>query len=80
VTGYLSIFLFFTSKIFRYIFSILFSCLCGFLAFAIGQSIEKSSGTTGWVLAFVAFTVSLLANKEHFSFLKNATISEYEVG
>ena len=50
------------------------------MAFAIGQSNEKSSDTTAWVLAFVAFTVSLLANKDHFRFLKNATISEYEVG
>ena len=50
------------------------------MAFAIGQSIEKSSDTTAWVLAFVAFTVSLIANKDHFSFLENARLSEYEVG
>ena len=71
--------LFFANKIFRYSFSILFSLVWALAAFIVGQFIEKSSDTTAWVFSIVAFGISLLAHKRHFSFLKGAERYEYEV-
>lgn len=73
------IFLFFSNRIFRYSFSILFSFIWGWAAFLLGQSIEKASDTTAWVFAIIAFGICLLAHKDHFSFLKGARRYEYEV-
>ena len=75
----LFIFLFFANKIFRYSFSILFSLVWALAAFVIGQFVESSSDTTAWVFGIVAFAISLLAHKRHFSFLKDAQYYEYEV-
>jgi len=70
--------LFFANKIFRYTFSILFSFIWGTAAFLAGQYLEKTSDTTAWVLAVLAFGISLWAHKDHFSFLKSAKLYEYE--
>ena len=75
----LFIFLFFSNKIFRYSFSILFSLVWALAAFIMGQFVEKSSDTTAWVFGILAFGISLLAHKRHFSFLKGAQHYEYEV-
>ena len=73
------IFLFFHNRIFRYSFAILFSFIWGWAAFLIGQSIEKASDTTAWVMAIIGFGFSLLAHKDHFAFIKGARRYEYEV-
>lgn len=72
-------FLFFANKIFRYLFSILFSTIWATGAFLAGQYLEKTSNTTAWVIAILAFVISLWAHKEHFSFLKGAKLYEYEI-
>src|SRR3954452_9176477 len=64
--------LFFANRAFRYLFSITFSLVWGFLAYTIGQAIERTSDTTAWVFMALAFAISLGAHKDHFDFLKSA--------
>jgi uncharacterized sodium:solute symporter family permease YidK len=80
IAGYtISVFLFYANKFFRYVFSIFFSLFWGLAAFLIGVTIEKTTDTTAWVFAFLGFSFSLLAHKEHFAFHKEAVRCEYEV-
>lgn len=74
----LIVYLFFAYKFFRYSFSILFSFGWAFGAFLVGQKFEKSSDTTAWVFAFIAFCFCLWAHWDHFDFLKSAKVYEYE--
>ncbi len=70
--------LFFKVKIFRYIFSVLFSLGWAAGAFMAGESIDKSSDATAWVFAVIAFALSIWAHWDHFTFLKDAKVYEYE--
>lgn len=70
--------LFFKVKIYRYIFSILFSVGWAVVAFLAGESIDKSSDTTAWIFAAIAFALSIWAHWDHFTFLKKAKVYEYE--
>ncbi len=77
-TSFLFVILFFANKIFRYLFSILFSLGWALAAFAVGVSIETKTDTTAWVFAIIAFALSLWAHWNHFTFLKQARVYEYE--
>lgn len=68
----------FKIRFFRYIFSILFSLVWTAGAFMAGESIDKSSDTTAWVFAAISFALSIWAHWDHFTFLKNAKVYEYE--
>lgn len=70
--------LFFKIRLFRYIFSILFSVGWAIGAFIAGESIDKNSDTTAWVFAAIAFALSIWAHWDHFTFLKDAKVYEYE--
>lgn len=72
------VYLFFQFRIFRYLFSILFSLGWATGAFLIGQQIEKSSNTTGWVLSIVTFAIAIWLHYDHFDFLRKTTVYEYE--
>ena len=71
--------LFFANSIFRYLFSILFSLGWALLAFVAGVSVETKSDTTGWVFAIITFAMSIWAHWDHFNFMKQAQVYEYEV-
>ena len=58
---FFSILLFFSTKIFRYLFSVFFSLIWGLAAFVLGQFIETSSDTTASMFGFLAICFSLLA-------------------
>lgn len=58
-------FLFFRIRLFRYIFSIIFSLAWGFVALAIAFMLTKSN-VSPWILSVVVFGLGLLAHKGHF--------------
>lgn len=72
------VYLFFQFRIFRYLFSTIFSLGWATGAFLVGQQIEKTSNTTGWVLSIVAFAIGLWLHYDHFDFLRKTTVYEYE--
>jgi hypothetical protein len=72
------IYAFFEWRIFRYIVTVLFSMTYGFIAYAIGRKMDEEDFTAGVVLAFVVYFISLAAHKDHFDFLSNAKLIEYE--
>jgi len=69
---------FFQYRIFRYLFSLLFSLGWATGVFLIGQQIEITSNTTGWVLSIVAFAIAIWLHYDHFDFLRKTTVYEYE--
>src|SRR5438270_13999927 len=71
--------LFFANRIFRYLFSIVFSFVWGFLAFVIWGSIDSTSNNIAWGFMALAFAISLAAHQDHFYFLKRAKRYEYEI-
>jgi len=71
--------LFFANIIFRYLFSILFSLGWALLAFVAIVSLETKSDATAWVFAIIAFAMSIWAHWDHFNFIKQARLYEYEV-
>jgi hypothetical protein len=71
-------FLFFRVRIFRWLVALAFSAGWGFLAFGIGQTIDRKSGTTSIILGISAFIYLLWLHKDHFDFLKDSDIIEYE--
>ena len=71
-------FLFFTFSIFRYIFSILFSLVWAAVFYLIGRKFDHASDTTACVFAIIAFCFCIWAHWDHFRFLKNAKVYEYE--
>lgn len=77
-TLFLLIFLFVSSRIFRYIFSIIFSLGWASAAFFVGHSIDKKSDITSWVFALLAFAICIWAHYDHFKFIKDAKVYEYE--
>lgn len=58
-------FLFFRIRLFRYIFSIIFSLAWGFLALAIAFMLTKSN-VSPWILSVIVFGLGLLIHKAHF--------------
>lgn len=70
--------LFFKFRIFRYIFSILFSVGWTLCAYLLGQEIDKAGDTTSWVLSIVTFAASIWMHYDHFDFLRKSTLYEYE--
>ena len=60
-------FLFFRIRIFRYIFSILFSLIWGSMGYVFADSASKSS-VTPWVTALVVIVISLFWHKDYFRF------------
>ncbi len=70
--------LFFANRFFRYIFSILFSLGWAVGGFWAGQSLDKKTDTTARVFSSIAFAVSIWAHWNHFTFLKEAKMYEYE--
>ncbi|MBI2284516.1 MAG: hypothetical protein HYU71_12460 [Bacteroidetes bacterium] len=71
-------FLFFMFRIFRYFFSILFSLGWSGAAFWVGKAIDEKSTITAWVLGVVIFLFAIWAHWDHFTFLKEAKVYEYE--
>lgn len=72
-------YLFFSNKIFRYVFSVLFSLLYGGIAAIIGAYLDKDNPTTpALVLGVLAFLISLYLHKDHFDFLGNSKTVEYD--
>ncbi|SMC88481.1 hypothetical protein SAMN04488524_3195 [Pedobacter africanus] len=72
----LTAFLFFNIRIFRYIYSILFSLGWGFLGYIFASSVTKSD-LTAWVVLAAVFVLSLLVHKSYFSFETNAERIDY---
>ncbi len=70
--------LFFKFKVFRYIFSIMFSFVWTLFAFLLGQKIDETGNTTSWVLSIVTFAASIWLHYDHFDFLRKSTLHEYE--
>ncbi|MBX2922087.1 MAG: hypothetical protein KF746_07840 [Chitinophagaceae bacterium] len=60
-------FLFFRIRIFRYIFSILFSLAWGLLGYTFADSASASS-VTPWVTALLVIALSLFWHKDYFRF------------
>lgn len=77
-TAAIFVYFFFLNKLIRYSLSIFFSLLWAGVVFLAGQIIQSESVTTLSILAIVAFGVSIWAHKDHFTFIKNARIYEYE--
>lgn len=75
---YIFIYAFFQWRLFRYIATVLFSMAYGILAYAFGREIDKESFTAGIIFALIAYFTSILAHKDHFDFLKNAELIQYE--
>ena len=72
-------YVFFSSKIFRYIFSIIFSLFYALIFAAIGAYIDKENPTMpSAIFGILAFLISLFLHKDHFDFLKGAKPIEYE--
>ena len=65
-------------RIFRYFFVIVFSISWAIIAFAIGASIDKDSLITRWVFASLSFAISIWAHYDHYKFLRNVKVYEYE--
>lgn len=57
--------LFFTFRIFRYIFSIAFSLFWGFLAFTFASSASKSD-FSHWIAFILVFIISLFIHRSYF--------------
>lgn len=72
------IYAFFEWRIFRYIVTVLFSMTYGIIAYFIGRAIDKETFTAGVIFAFVAYFISILLHKDHFEFLSEAKLIEYE--
>jgi len=75
---FISAFLFFSKSIFRYLFSLLFSLAWAFIAFFTGHLLETKTDMTAWTLALLAFVISIWAHRDHFKFIKEAQLFEYE--
>ena len=65
-------------RLFRYIVTVMFSMAYGIIAFVIGRIIENDTVTAGVIFAFIAYFISIFAHKDHFDFLSNAKLIEYE--
>lgn len=74
----LLIYLFVESRIFRYLFSILFSFGWAGAAYLFGQNLDKKSDTTSIVFAIIALGVSIWAHWDNFQFYKDAKVIEYD--
>jgi hypothetical protein len=72
------IYAFFEWRLFRYIVTVVFSMAYGIIAFFIGRVIDNETFTAGVIFAFIAYFISLIAHKDHFDFLSNAKLIEYE--
>ena len=72
------VYLFFEFRLFRYVFSILFSFCWAGAAYLVGQHIDKASSTTSWVLSIVVFAITIWLHWDHFDFLRKTTVYEYE--
>jgi hypothetical protein len=66
------------SRVFRYFFAIAFSFVWGFGAYLLGAIIDGNSIITSCVFASLAFLISIWAHYDHYKFLKNAKVYEYE--
>jgi len=64
-------YLFFRVKLFRYLFSIAFSLIWGFMAYAFAQSASRSTSIP-WIAAIVAIFISLTLHKDYFDFESGA--------
>jgi hypothetical protein len=71
-------FLFFNFRIFRYSFSLLFSIAWAVGMYLVGKKVDSASDTTSWILAAVGFCMSLWTHWNHFHFIRNARLFEYE--
>ena len=72
-------YLFFSNRIFRYLFSIVFSAVYGAFFYAIGYYVVKENPTTpAMIFGVLAFLISLWLHKDHFDFLKGAKTIEYD--
>jgi len=72
------VYLFFEFRLFRYVFSILFSLCWAVAAYLAGQNIDKASSTTSWVLSNLVFAITIWLHWDHFDFLIKTTVYEYE--
>lgn len=74
----LFLYAFFQSTIFRYVVTVLFSMVYGIIGFYIGKSLDETDFTAAVVFAFLAYFISIIAHIDHFYFLKDAKLIEYE--
>jgi hypothetical protein len=74
----LLIYLFVESRIFRYIFSILFSLAWASGAYLVGKNIDKKSIITSIVFIVITLCVSIWAHWDNFQFYKDAKVIEYD--
>jgi hypothetical protein len=72
------IYAFFELRLFRYIITVLFSMVYGFIGFVVGALIDKNTFTASVVFSFIAYFISILLHKDHFDFLSIAKFIEYE--
>ncbi|MDR6781923.1 hypothetical protein ABIE26_001588 [Pedobacter africanus] len=70
-------FLFFRIRVFRYIFSIIFSLAWGFVALAIAFMLTKSN-VSPWILSVVVFGIGLLVHKGHFTAEDSTEVIHYK--
>ncbi len=69
--------LFMSSRVFRYIFAVLFSLAWSAGAFILGEHIgEKRDTVTAVVFAILALAISLLAHRSNFRFINEAEVVE----
>lgn len=69
---------FFRWTIWRYTITILFSMVYGLIAYYIGSAVDPEGITTSIVFAFIAYFTSLSMHKDHFDFIRNSDVIEYE--
>ena len=74
----LFLFVYFNFRILRYLITIYFSMLYGFLGYYLGRLIEKETFTAAVVLAFICYFLSLAFHIDHFSFLKDSEEINYD--
>ncbi|TDE09568.1 hypothetical protein [Dyadobacter psychrotolerans] len=77
ITVVLTAGLFFRIRIFRYIFSILFSLLWGFLVYGFADSATTSSYSP-WLAFGVVAGISLWLHKDYFTFESKSVPMEFE--
>ncbi|WP_410220778.1 hypothetical protein [Pedobacter sp.] len=71
-------FSFFRWAIIRYVITIMFSMIYGLLAYAIGGMLQTDGVSVSVIFAFFAYFLSLSFHKDHFDFIRNSDVIEYE--
>ncbi|WP_161890079.1 hypothetical protein [Pontibacter russatus] len=79
VLTYAIVELFFRVKVFRYIFSVLFSMVWGAIVFSFTKGMDEASGqTSGLIMGSIGFLFGLWAHRDEFRFNKDAKVVNVE--